>query len=412
MAQPHRPSTDEMTIREEIAESWPFFVLVTLVLAGGYVTALFSQRALHQPLRLTIFTVLVLLHGGLYWLVGYTIRHRRWLLVYFVVQGALAFTIGLLAPGHWLTIAVHLALAGLMIGALWPNVRASILAALISFALLALNLGLSSWDVQALVGFLPIAGFMLLFVFIYVTLLVRQVEAHERTQKLLRELEIAHQRLQEYANQVEELTLSQERERMARELHDTLAQGVAGLILQLEAADGHLEQGNSARAHAVVQQAMQRARTTLDEARRAIQALRPAVLEEGDLVDALRREVDQFTATTGTPATLDIDGSLPELAADGAQNVLRIVQESLTNVARHADASHVLVRLAERDGFLQVMIQDDGVGFDPDGAQGRPDKFGLAGMEERAQRIGGVLQVESAAGEGTTVTLQVKGEAQ
>jgi NarL family two-component system sensor histidine kinase YdfH len=412
MNQSYPPSTDEMTIHEEIAGSWPFFVLVTLVLAGGYVTALSSQRALHQPLRLAIFTVLVLLHGGLYWLVGYAIRNRRWLLVYFFVQGVLAFSIGLLTPGHWFTIALHLAWAGLMIGALWPNVRASILAALISFALLALNLGLSSWDVQALLEFLPIAGLMLLFVFIYVTLLVRQVEAHERTQKLLRELEIAHQQLQAYADQVEELTLSQERERMARELHDTLAQGVAGLILQLEAADGHLEHGNSARAHAVVQQAMQRARTTLDEARRAIQALRPAILEEGDLVNALRREVDQFTATTGTPTTFDIDGSLPELAVDGAQNVLRIVQESLTNVARHADASHVLVGLAERDGFLQVMIQDDGVGFDPVEARGQPDRFGLAGMEERAQRIGGALQVESAAGEGTTVTLQIKGEEQ
>ena len=410
MAQSHRPSTDEMTIHEDIAAQWPFFALVTLVIAGGYVTALFSQRALHQPLRLAIFTVLVLLHGGLYWLVGYSIRDRRWLLIYFVVQGALAFTIGLLTPGHWLTIALHLALAGLMIGALWPNVRASILAALICFALLALNLGLTSWDLRALLEFLPLVGFMLLFVFIYVALLVRQVEAHEQTQKLLRELEIAHQRLQEYADQVEELTLSQERERMARELHDTLAQGVAGLILQLEAADGHLEHGNSARAHAVVQQAMQRARTTLDEARRAIQALRPAALEQGDLADALKREVDQFTTTTGTPATLDIDGSLSELAVDGAQNVLRIVQESLTNVGRHADASHVLVRLAERDGFLQVMVQDDGVGFDMVEAQGQPDRFGLAGMEERAQRIGGVLQVESSAGEGTTVTLQIKGK--
>ena len=412
MGQPYPPSTDEMTIREEIAQAWPFFVLVTLVLAGGYVTALFSQRALHQPLRLAILTLLVLLHGGLYWLVGYTIRHRRWLLVYFFVQGALAFAIGLLTPGHWFTIALHLAIAGLMVGALWPNVRASILAALISFALLALNLGLTSWDLPALLGFLPIIGLMLLFVFIYVTLLVRQVEAHERTQKLLRELEIAHEQLQAYADQVEELTLSQERERMARELHDTLAQGVAGLILQLEAADGHLEHGNSARAHAVVQQAMQRARTTLDEARRAIQALRPTALEEGDLVDALRREVDQFTATTGTPAALDIDGRLPELAADGAQNVLRIVQESLTNVARHADASHVLVRLAERGGFLQVMVQDDGVGFDLIEAQGQPDRFGLAGMEERAQRIGGVLLVESVVGEGTTVTLQIKGDGQ
>jgi NarL family two-component system sensor histidine kinase YdfH len=408
MPQESRPFNKELLIREEIAGSWPFFALVTLVLAAGYITALSSNPPLREPARLVLFTTLMLLHGSLYWLIMHLIRSRRWLPAYFVVQGALVFVLGVLTPGHWLVIALYMSLTGLVTGTLWPNLRASVLGALLCFAFLMLSLAISTWELQALVQFLPIAGFMMLFVFIYVALLVRQVEARENAQALLHELEIAHQQLQDYANQVEELTISQERERMARELHDTLAQGLAGLILQLEAADSHLESENLPRAQAVVQQAMQRARTTLDEARRAIQALRPSALEEGDLIHALQREVDQFTATTGVLTTFDVADGLPELPADLAQNVLRIIQESLTNTVRHADASHVLVRIAADAGKLQVIIQDDGVGFDLDEGAARPGCFGLAGMYERAQRVGGELYLESAPAEGTKVVLSIE----
>jgi len=91
-----------------------------------------------------------------------------------------------------------------------------------------------------------------------------------------------------------------------------------------------------------------------------------------------------------------------------AQDILRIVQESLTNVSRHAHASHVLVRLAWSSGGLQVMVQDDGVGFDPAQGLGRPGCFGLAGMQERARRLGGELWVESELGRGTKVMLRIE----
>jgi NarL family two-component system sensor histidine kinase YdfH len=404
-----KPSSfdQELSIREEIAGSWPFFVLVSLVLVGGYITALFSSQSLREPFQLVLFTALMFLHGGLYWLILYMIKVRHWLPAYFVVQGALAFALGLLTPGHWLVIALYMSLAGLIVGTLWPNLFAGALAALLCLALLVLNLAISTWTLQELGQFLPTAGLMMLFVFIYVMLLARQVEARERAQTLLRELEVAHRQLRVYADQVEELTISQERERMARELHDTLAQGLAGLILQLEAADSHLESENPARAQAVVQQAMQRARTTLDEARRAIQALRPSALEGSNLIDALEREIDQFAATTGVPATFEVTDALPELSADVAQNVLRIVQESLTNAARHAGASHVLVQIAVDGDGLQIIVEDDGVGFALDEAMARPGCFGLAGMEERAQRVSGVLRLESTPGKGTKVLLGI-----
>jgi len=226
---------------------------------------------------------------------------------------------------------------------------------------------------------------------------------------MVQELEIAHRQLQEYAAQVKELTISQERERMARELHDTLAQGLAGLILQLEAADSHLETGNSERAQAVVQQAMGRARMTLHEARRAIQALRPMALEQGNLIDALGREVDQFVADTGTHATFEVEGGLFDVPPDLAQDALRIVQESLTNVAHHAQASRVRVRVTRSEGAYQVVIQDDGVGFDLNDELEQPGRFGIAGMRERAQHMGAILHVASAPGEGTRITLEFDG---
>jgi NarL family two-component system sensor histidine kinase YdfH len=313
---------------------------------------------------------------------------------------------GSLTQLQGLFMGLYLALIGQMAGTLWPNLRA--IALVVSFYLLLLVLNIVGiWSAQVLLQLLPIIGIMLVFVLVYVTLFVRQVQAREQTQKLLHKLELAHGQLQEYAGQVEALTLNQERQRMARELHDTLAQGLAGLILQLEAADSHLEGGNQARAHEVIQQAMGRARTTLHEARLAIQALRSPALEHDNLIDALGREVEQFAATTGLRTTFEVNADPLGVSPEMAQDTLRIVQESLSNVARHAQASHVLIRLEERDGKLQVVVQDDGIGFDLVAALEQPGCFGLAGMRERAEQFGGELEVDSAPGRGTRVVLSI-----
>ena len=398
-------SGTERPSKEDVATARPFFVILYMVMIMAYGIALVYDPSLRQPARLAIFTFLMLAHGGLHGLSLRLPTHKRWILPYFVLQGAFVFTIGLLTGIQGLTIGLYMALVGQAGGILWPNLRAVALAALFCLVVLTLNI-IIMWGSTAFVESLPMVGSLFLFVLIYVTLFVRQAEARERAQKLLSELETAHQQLQEYADRVEELTISRERERMAQELHDTLAQGLAGLILQLEAADSHLESDNPVRAQAVVQQAMQRARTTLDEARRAIQALRPSALEEGNLTDAVGQAVDQFAATTGVHAAFEVEGGPLDVSPGMAQDVLRIVQECLTNVARHARASHVRVRLAGGSDGLQVAVQDDGVGFDLTKALGQPGCLGLLGMQERASRIGGALQVESTIGRGTKVILR------
>ena len=180
------------------------------------------------------------------------------------------------------------------------------------------------------------------------------------------DLEAAHRELADYAARVEDLTLAAERQRMARELHDTLAQGVAGLVLQLEAADSHLAAGRAERAQGIVQQAMGRARDTLADARRAIEDLR-AVPPAVDLEDALRHEVTRFTDATGIPCALDFALTVP-LPEATAEHLLRIVAEGLTNIARHAQAAHAWVTIAESDGDVTIEVGDDGVGFDPTAA--------------------------------------------
>ena len=401
---------------DDVAEAWPLYLMLYLVMAMTYVMVLVDEPSVRQPGPLALFTALMLAHGVLHWFSprlnadpGLS-RRGLWTLAYVIVQGGIVFAMGHMTQLQGLIMGLYFALAGEMAGILWPDLRAIALTASFYVGLLILNI-VGVWSFKALVQFSFVIGSLLVFVLVYVAAFIRQIEARERTQKLFQELELAHGQLQEYAAQVEELTISQERERMARELHDTLVQGVAGLILQLEAVDSHLESGNPDRAQAVVQQAMGRARTTLHEARRAIQALRSTALERASLIDALGREADQLAASTDIRTTFEVETGSPDLPPEAAQDILRIVQESLSNVARHARASHVHVRLARGDDGLEVVVQDNGVGFDPVQGLQRPGCFGLAGMQERAERIGGVLQVESERGEGTRVILSVEGKA-
>jgi NarL family two-component system sensor histidine kinase YdfH len=403
MAEEHSTRPQGMS-SEDARLTLPFFVMLYIVMVVAYVLALAGNAELRQPARLLPFTGAMLAHGILHWFAISVPENRRWALLYFIAQGALIFVIGMVTGLQTLIIGLYMALLGEAGGILWPNLRAIALAVVFCLILLAVNI-IIAWGPEALLAFVPTVGIMTLFVLIYVLMFVRQAEARERAQTLLSELEVAHGQLQAYADRVEELTLDHERERMARELHDTLAQGVAGLVLQLEAVDSHLEQSNPAKAQTVVQQAMRRARTTLDEARRAIQALRPAALEQRGLVDAIGEEVDRLSVTGGIRATYELDAGTIDPPPDVAQTVLRIVQESLTNVARHSQASHVLVRLAEKDGLLELVVEDDGVGFDP--AQVDPGCYGLAGMRERAEQIGASLKVESEGGKGTRIVLRM-----
>ena len=226
--------------RPEIFMEWPFFVILTLVLGAGYVQSIFSNAVLREPLRFVLFTVLMVLHIVLHWL---SVRLRKWsrVSVYVIVQCVLAFVIVYLAANIVLLLGLYMGLIGEIIGLMREKLRWMVAAVVVLLGLSFLNyillVGKGAWY-WWLLPMLP----MTFFVAVYVTLYSRQAEARRHAQSLLQDLEAANRQLSEYAARVEDLTIANERQRMARELHDTLSQGLAGLILQLEAADAHLEE--------------------------------------------------------------------------------------------------------------------------------------------------------------------------
>jgi NarL family two-component system sensor histidine kinase YdfH len=230
---------------------------------------------------------------------------------------------------------------------------------------------------------------------------LQQTRARTQMQRLLHELEQAHQQLAEDAIRIEELTRAAERQRMARELHDTLAQGLAGLILQLEAVKAHLVARREERALEIVTQAMGRARTSLATARSAIDDLRTVAMPSIDLRQALEEETLRFTAATGILCTTQFApfSSIPLVLGE---SIRRSVAEGLLNIARHAQASQVWVCVTEHEQKLTIEVRDNGIGFDPE-ALSKPGHYGMLGLRERARLLGGQLVVHTAPGEGTTL---------
>jgi signal transduction histidine kinase len=207
-------------------------------------------------------------------------------------------------------------------------------------------------------------------------------------------------RLGERAREAAILT---ERNRIARDIHDTLAQGFTGVVVNLEAASRTLKKHNVEVALEHIEHARGLAQSCLDEARLSVRALRPDVLQHATLMQAVQAQVARMQAS-GVPAQLSIRGTAVPLPREIEGELLRIAQESITNVLKHARARRVEVTLAYAPDGLTMTIADDGVGFDPDGHH---DGFGLLGMHERAQRIGAELSVSSRPGVGSRVTAQV-----
>jgi signal transduction histidine kinase len=222
-------------------------------------------------------------------------------------------------------------------------------------------------------------------------------EANAKLEAAIAENEGLHAQL---LAQVREAGVLDERQRMAREIHDTLAQGLTGIVTQLEAA----QSGPDWRRH--VGTAVTLARGSLNEARRSVHALRPQPLEGARLPDALAEVVDGWSAVSGIPATLVTTGTAQPLLPEIELALLRTAQEALANVAKHAGATRVRLTLSYMEDLVTLDVRDDGSGFDPSvvRAAGTHGGFGLTAMRERVRRIAGSLEVESEPGAGTAVS--------
>lgn len=211
--------------------------------------------------------------------------------------------------------------------------------------------------------------------------------------------------------QARQTAVLEERQRLAREIHDTLAQGFTSIVMHLEAAEQALPaEMTTPQQH--LDQARRTARESLVQARRLVWALRPEHLERASLSEALERIVARWAGESGIVADVTTTGTASPLHPEVEVTLLRVVQEALANTRKHARASQVTVTLSYMSDVIVLDVQDDGVGFDParirapsvtEAAGG----FGLTAMRERVEELGGKLLVESAPGEGTTVVAEI-----
>ncbi|HEY1014538.1 MAG TPA: sensor histidine kinase [Herpetosiphonaceae bacterium] len=235
----------------------------------------------------------------------------------------------------------------------------------------------------------------------WATLLVDQLRIKTRA------LEQANQQLRHYAATLEQLTVSRERNRMARELHDTLAHTLADLAVQMETAKAYVRVDPDT-ARAVLDTALGSARSGLNDTRRSLKSLRANPLSELGLADALRALAAGAADAAGAELELSIADALPTLPPDSEQALYRIAQEALANIKYHAGAAKIRVALAAAGEALLLEIADDGRGFQT-AAPVSAGHYGLAGMAEWAQVSGGALRIESAPGKGTMIRFEMGG---
>ncbi|MFJ9331172.1 histidine kinase [Streptomyces sp. NPDC101230] len=208
--------------------------------------------------------------------------------------------------------------------------------------------------------------------------------------------------------QAREAGVDDERRRLAAEIHDTLAQGLTGIIAQLQVVTSTRDTDpDTARAH--LEKAAALARHSLGEARRSVHNLAPAALEHDELTGALEKTVTTWAEQHRVRADFTVTGTAEPVHDEVAATLLRIAGEALANTGRHAAASRVGVTLSFMDDELALDVRDDGCGFDPSALApaGRTGGFGLGGMRARAERIAGTVEVESEPGGGTAVSARV-----
>jgi len=216
---------------------------------------------------------------------------------------------------------------------------------------------------------------------------------------------LAHQamlaiQLNEFAERSRQAAILEERNRMARDIHDTLAQGFTGVIVQLEALEDAIACCRRKEANEHLQRASELARRSLNEARRSVHALRPQALQGRNFWEALKGIIKNTTAGTALHTTFNLRGKMRHLPLVWQENLLHIGQEALTNALKYAHPRNFETRLTFKTKELRLELRDDGDGFK---VKDRHDGFGLAGMRERVEQMGGKLKISSARGKGTDV---------
>lgn len=265
--------------------------------------------------------------------------------------------------------------------------------------------GVVLYQVNGLVGMAYLLPYAAGYIFfgIFGWIMVDAERSRFQAEQWLAELQAAHVQLQTYAAQVEELSISQERNRIAREMHDTLGHRLTIASVQLEGAQ-RLIATDPQRAASIVGTVREQVKEGLAELRRTVAMLRAPVEEELPLEKALTRLVEQVQQATNLVIHLSLENCSQALSQIQQQTLYRAAQEALTNIQRHARASEAWLQLSTQNGMVEILISDNGLGYSE--AQAAPG-FGLLGLKERAALQGGVFHIDARAGGGTQITFSI-----
>ncbi len=388
---------NEINGRQSEFVGLPFYVFITFLLGIIGIFVFVKTWETGQPVLITLSVVFLVAHIGLYWLNSKRFHRSRWLVFYYIAQAFLIIAISSLPFGLNFIGTAVISITAEALG-LWGNSRRSFFLGLLYVSILTVILfvrvGRDS-IINYLAQFLVNGGFVTVIMLVF----NRQLIERQKAEDLAETLESANAKLAAYAARNESLTLQAERERMARELHDTLAQGVAGLILQLEAIKAYQQQERYSQVEMVLEQAISRARNTLSESRAAIEDLRN---EDVDFETAVSQSIAQFNITGQTKYELTTALTAVSIPQHIQHHARRVLYEALTNIQKHAQAKTTHVSIAQSATALILTVQDDGIGFDPQQVLSS-GHFGLRGFQERAQLTGSDYALVSVPQEGTTV---------
>ncbi len=393
---------------EAIARLAPY-----LLLAVPFLPYVLSQRPDTGALLITIGTAAL----SAAWITGVTFLRRsgaphRWQLVVFFA-GLIALTWVLTARSPWFAFFTWITFiyAFQYLPGVWRWVGCAPVAVVFG---VAQGGGFHRPTLGTVVIWAVLGSVDMTLIGVFILLGVKTEEQNQARKQMIANLAAANQRLEEIMaensglqaqllTQAREAGAGDERQRMAREIHDTLAQGLTGIVTQLEAAR---QTSNDAERERRIDNAKRLARDSLAEARRSVQALRPQALEGSKLPDALAAEVNRWSATSGVTAEMETTGEARALHPEVEVTLLRVAQEALANVARHAGASRAGVTLSYMEDVVTLDVRDDGVGFavPANGDQAAGGGFGLIAMRQRVNRLAGQLEIESEPGAGTAVS--------
>jgi signal transduction histidine kinase len=229
--------------------------------------------------------------------------------------------------------------------------------------------------------------------------------ARQESQTLLTELQDAHRQLQLYAAQAEELAATKERNRLARELHDSVTQTIFSITLTAKSARMLLDRAPD-QVTPQLDHLQELAQGALAEMRALIFEIRPAAVEEEGLVPALRKHLAALQSREGLTVDLHVEGER-RLSGDQERRLVRIVQEALNNVVKYAQTNQAAVILTMENDQVSLLVKDEGIGYDPAAIEPGQEKMGLSSMRERAEMMGGTFEINSQPGTGTSIRVEI-----